>query len=287
MTPQPKHTQEGPFSQTEFQRYVREQMRAALRVTLTAVLEEELTAIIGAGRYEQSKERRDQRNGSYERDLLTSVGEIEDLAVPRSRQGHRTQLFDRYQRRQSELDAAILKMFVGGNSTEQVSNVVEALTGSAPSASAVSRLFHTLEAEYAVWKERPLAAHYPYVFADGTYFSVIYDGQAHKMPILAVVGINLTGEREVLGFTIGERENQQAWTDLLEQFKQRGMQQVDLWITDGNQAMLNAIALKFSTARRQRCVVHKIQNVLGYIPKERRPQVEPELKAIFYQQSAE
>jgi putative transposase len=285
MTPQPQNTQEGLLSQTEFQGYVREQMRAALRVTLTAILEEELTALIGAGRYEQSRERRDQRNGSYERDLLTSVGKIDELSVPRSRKGHRTQLFDRYQRRQGELDAAMLKMFVGGNSTEQVSNVVEALTGSAPSTSAVSRLFHTLEAEYAVWKERPLAAHYPYVFADGTYFSVIYDGQGHKMPILAVVGINLAGAREVLGFTIGERENQQAWTDLLEQFKQRGLQQVDLWITDGNQAMLNAIALKFSTAQRQRCVVHKIKNVLGYIPKERRPEVEPELKAIFYQQS--
>jgi transposase-like protein len=285
MTPQPQNTQEGPLSQTEFQAYVREQMRAALRVTLTAILEEELTAMIGAGRYEQTPERRDQRNGSYERDLLTSVGKIDELSVPRSRKGHRTQLFERYQRRQGELDAAMLKMFVGGNSTEQVSNVVEALTGSVPSPSAVSRLFHTLEAAYAVWKERPLAAHYPYVFADGTYFSVIYDGQGHKMPILAVVGINLAGEREVLGFTIGERENQQAWTDLLEQFKQRGMQQVDLWITDGNQAMLNAIALKFSTAQRQRCVVHKMQNVLGYIPKERRPEVEPELKAIFYQQS--
>jgi transposase-like protein len=285
MTPAPKHTQEGPIRQTEFQIYVREQMRAALRVTLTAILEEELTVIIGAGRYEQTQERRDQRNGSYGRDLLTSVGEIEGLTVPRSRKGHRTQLFDRYQRRQGELDAAMLKMFVGGNSTEQVSNVVAALTGSAPSASAVSRLFHTLEAEYAVWKERPLAAHYQYVFADGTYFSVIYDGQAHKMPILAVVGINLAGDREVLGFTIGERENQQAWTDLLEQFKQRGLQQVDLWISDGNQAMLNAIERKFSTAQRQRCVVHKVKNVLGYIPKERQPEVEPELKAIFYQES--
>ena len=120
-------------------------MRAALRVTLTAILEEELTAIIGAGRYEQTKERRDKRNGSYGRDLLTSVGEIEVLTVPRSRKGHRTQLFERYQRRQSELDAAMLKMFVGGNSTEQVGQVVEALTGSTPSPSTVSRLFHTLE----------------------------------------------------------------------------------------------------------------------------------------------
>ena len=287
MTPAPKHTQEEPFRQNEFQAYVREQMRAALRVTLTAILEEELTAIIGAGRYEQTSERRDQRNGRYERDLLTSVGEIEELAVPRSRKGHRTQLFERYQRRQSELDAAMLKMFVGGNSTEQVSNIVEALTGSAPSPAAVSRLFHTLEAEYTVWKERPLRAHYQYIFADGTYFSVIYDGQGHKMPILAVVGINLAGDREVLGFTIGDRENQQAWADLLEQFKQRGLQQVDLWITDGNQAMLNAIELKFATAQRQRCVAHKLKNVLGYIPKERQPLVEPELKAIFYQESRE
>jgi putative transposase len=285
MTPQTKDTQEGAVSQNEFQAYVREQMRAALRVTLTAILEEELTAIIGAGRYEQSSERRDHRNGSYQRDLLSSMGKLEGLEVPRSRKGHQTQLFERYQRRQAELDAAMLKMFVGGNSTEQVGNVVEALTGSAPSTSAVSRLFHTLEAEYAVWKERPLAARYQYAFADGTYFSVIYDGQAHKMPILAVVGINLAGHREVLGFTIGDRENQQAWTDLLEQFKQRGLQQVDLWITDGNQAMLNAIEQKFSTAQRQRCVAHKIKNVLGYIPKERQTQVEPELKAIFYQES--
>jgi transposase-like protein len=287
MTPQTKDTQEVPVSQNEFQAYVRKQMQAALRVTLTAILEEELTAIIGAGRYEQTSERRDRRNGSYERDLLTSMGELEDLTVPRSRKGYRTQLFDRYQRRQSELDAAMLKMFVGGNSTEQVSNIVEALTGSAPSAAAVSRLFHTLEAEYAVWKERPLSAHYQYVFADGTYFSVIYEGQGHKMPILAVVGINLAGEREVLGFTIGDRENQQAWIDLLEQFKQRGLRQVDLWITDGNQAMLNAIELKFATAQRQRCVAHKLKNVLGYIPKERQSAVEPELKAIFYQESRE
>jgi putative transposase len=285
MTPQTKDTQEVPFSQTEFQAYVREQMRAALRVTLSAVLEEELTAIIGAGRYEQTRDRRDHRNGSYDRDLLTSVGPLEDLEVPRSRQGHQTQLFDRYQRRQAELDAAMLKMFVGGNSTEQVGQVVEALTGSTPSSSAVSRLFHTLEAEYATWRERPLAAHYPYAFADGTYFTVMYEEKGIKMAVLSVVGIRPDGQREVIGFTTGDRENQQAWADLFEQFKQRGMQTVGLWITDGNQAMLNAIASKFPQAQRQRCVLHKIKNVLGYLPKQHHEKIEPELQAIFYQDS--
>lgn len=82
MTPTPQHTQEGPFSQTEFQAYVRAQMQAALRVTLTAVLEEKLTALIGAERYEQTSARRDQRNGYYQRNLLTSVGPLAGLAVP-------------------------------------------------------------------------------------------------------------------------------------------------------------------------------------------------------------
>lgn len=285
MTAQPKDTQEAAISQAEFQDYVREQMRAAIRVTLTTILAEELTAIIGAERYEQSSTRRDRRNGSYQRDLLTSLGPLQGLGVPRSRQGHRTQLFDRYQRRQAELDGAMLKMFVGGNSTVQVGQVVEALTGSTPSTSAVSRLFHTLEAEYAVWRERPLAAHYRYVFADGACFTVIYEEQGIKMTVLAVVGINLTGEKEVLGFTTGDRENQPAWCDLLAQFKPRGLKQVDLWITDGSQAMLNAIDQKFPSSQRQRCVAHKLQNVLGYLPKERLAQIEPELKAIFYQES--
>lgn len=285
MTPQPKDTQEAAISQAEFQDYVREQLRAAIRVTLMSILDEEMTVLIGAERYEQTSTRRDRRNGSYQRDLLTSLGPLQGLDVPRSRHGHRTQLFERYQRRQAELDGAMLKMFVGGNSTAQVGQVVEALTGSTPSTSAVSRLFHTLEAEYAVWRERPLAAHYQYVFADGTYFTVIYEAQGIKMAMLAVVGINLAGEKEVLGFTTGDRENQQAWCDLLEQFKQRGLKQVDLWITDGNQAMLNAIDQKFPSSQRQRCVVHKLKNVLGYLPKERHAQLEPELKAIFYQES--
>jgi putative transposase len=287
MTPKLKHTQEGPISQSEFQSYVRDQMRAALRVTLSTILEEELTALIGAAPYEQNTERRDHRNGSYQRNLVTSVGEIEALNVPRSRSGYRTQLFERYQRRQTELDTAMLNMYIGGNSTEQVGAVVESLTGTQPSAATVSRVFHTLEAEYAVWKQRPLATHYQYVFADGTYFTVIYEEQGIKMAVLAVVGINLAGEREVLGFTTGDRENQAAWEDLLEQFKSRGLAQVDLWITDGNQAMLNAIALKFPASQRQRCIVHKMKNVLGYIPKQQHDLVQAELKAIFYQESRE
>lgn len=178
-------------------------------------------------------------------------------------------------------------MFVYGISTEKVGQTLETLSGSHPSPSTVARVFHTLEAEVEAWKKRPLAAHYLYVIADGTYFSVIYDGEGAKIPILAVIGIDETGKRDVLGFCSGDRDNQQAWEALLDNLKERGLQQVDLWITDGNQAMMNAIERKCFHARRQRCIRHKMANVLGYVPKEQHDRVEPELRAIFYQENLE
>ncbi len=94
----------------------------------------------------------------------------------------------------------------------------------------------------------------------------------------------------MIGFTTGDRENQPAWEDLFEQFKQRGLQTVGLWISvpsgHPNQATLNAIATKFPSAQRQRCILHKIKYVLGYLPKQQHAKIEPELKAIFYQDSS-
>ena len=103
------------------------------------------------------------------------------------------------------------------------------------------------------------------------------------MPILAVVGIAETGERDVLAFRIGDRENQQAWEDLFDDLKQRGVKDIGLWGSSGNQTMINAMTKKFPTAARKPCVVHKMDNVLDYVPSKQREQVEPELKALFYQ----
>jgi transposase-like protein len=275
--------EEGVRSQEAFEQMVKERLRQAVRIALISVLEEEVTAFIGARPYERNEQRRDQRNGHYTRNLETTVGQIADLPVPRTRGGHQTQVFERYHRRRDELDGAIGEMFVKGVSTAKVGQVIETLTGSQPSASTVSRVFHTLEAEYEQWKQRKLAEHYAYAFADGTYFTVIYNGEGCKMPILAVVGIATTGERDVLAFRVGDRENQQAWEDLFDDLKARGVKKIGLWVSDGNQAMLNAITAKFATSRRQRCVMHKMENVLSYVPQKQRELVEPELKALFYQ----
>lgn len=283
MTPQPNHKQIDQEGQAQLQELVKERLQMAIKLTLIQVLEEEIETYIGAAPYQRTAERQDYRNGTYERDLDTSMGRIEELTVPRTRNGYRTVLFERYQRRQAELDEAICDMFVKGISQAQVGNVIEALSGIHPSASTVSRVFHSLEADFDSWKKRELKPHYWYVFADGTYFKVIYAGEGCKMPILAVIGIDETGKREVLGFTVGDCENQRAWEDLLDDLKNRGVQTIDLWITDGHKAMLNAIQNKFPGSQRQRCMKHKMENILAYVPKKQQEQVRLELKAIFYQ----
>lgn len=287
MSPKENHKLSRSERQATIHELLEERIRLSIRHTLITVLEEEVNEFTQAEPYQRTKERKDYRNGYYERDLVTTAGEIENLPVPRTRQGFRTELFERYQRRMADLDEAILEMFVKGVSTEQVGNVIETLTGTHPSASTVSRVFHTLEGEFEAWKKRPLQGHYLYVFADGTYFTVIYDERGCKMPILAIIGIDEEGKRDVLGFTVGERENQDAWEDLLDNLKERGVLQVDLWITDGNQAMINAISIKFSQSKRQRCIKHKMENILGYIPKKQQDVIQPEIRAIFYQTNRE
>ena len=287
MTPKTNHKRLEGEGQAMIQDLLQERMRLSIKYTLIEILEEEIDAFVHAAPYQRTAQRRDYRNGSYERDLGTSLGVIQDLPVPRTREGFRTELFERYQRRQTELDEAICEMFIHGVSTAQVGEVLETLTGAHPSPSTVSRIFHSLEGEFESWKKRSLHAHYLYVFADGTYFTVIYDQDGCKMPILAVVGIDETGQREVLAFSVGERENQAAWEDLLDNLKERGIERIDLWITDGNKAMLNAIERKFPASQRQRCVQHKLENVLGYIPEKHHDQVQPELKSIFYQEDRE
>jgi putative transposase len=287
MAPKSEDTRATAMSQAEFTEMLTTQMKEAVRLTLVTILEEEITALIGALPHERSISRTDRRNGHYRRDLDTTMGHIDELAVPRTRGGYRTQLFERYARRRPELDEAIAGMFVKGVSTRGVGEVMETLTGAAPSPSTVSRVFHTLEGEYQAWKSRPLSPRYEYVFADGTYFTVIYDGEGCKMPILVVIGIKSDGIREVLGFSVGDRENQRAWEGVFEDLKARGVEEVGLLITDGGKAMLNALSSKFPGVKRQRCVKHKMENVLSYVPKKQREAVGEELKAIFYQESRE
>lgn len=139
-----------------FRVFVQEQMRQAIRTTFIDILEEEVTQFIGAERYARTTSRREQRAGYRSRTLGTTVGIIDDLPIPRTRGGFHTQLFDHYQRRMTEVDTLLRDMFIGGVSQQTVSTVVEQVTGTPASPSTISRVFHSLEAEFATWQKRTL-----------------------------------------------------------------------------------------------------------------------------------
>lgn len=148
MTPRRNHTLSQAERQATIHELLQEKMQLAIRHTLITVLEEEVDNLIQAALYQRTPNRKDYRNGHYERDLVTTMGEIEELPVPRTRRSFHTELFERYQRRQAELDESICDMFVKGVSTAGVGEIIEALTDTHPSPSTVSRVFHSLEDEF-------------------------------------------------------------------------------------------------------------------------------------------
>jgi transposase-like protein len=271
------------LSQAEFKVYLTERARGWVRVLFEEVMQAELTALLQVQPYERNAKRRGQRNGSYRRDLTTSLGRLEAVQVPRDRAGQfQTRVFEQYQRRHDEVDQAIQTMFIKGLSTSGVGQAVGPLLNDTPSPSTVSRIFHSLEEECAAWRQRPLAAHYRYLYLDGTYFTIGYDDTYEKTPILAAMGVTLQGEREVLGFTSGDKESRAAWDAFLEELQRRGLETADLWITDGGPAGIGAVEAKFPGAVRQRCVVHKVENILAHVPKAKQEEVRNELNRIFY-----
>src|SRR6185437_3259733 len=139
----------------EFHQHLRELIRGATRVVMEEIMQEELTRFLQAEWGEITSTRQGYRNGSYTRDLLTSTGQIEDLRVPRDREGQfHTQAFERYSRYEPQVAAALTDMFVSGTSTHKVGDVTKTLLGTAPSASTVSRLNQTLSEQFDAWRVR-------------------------------------------------------------------------------------------------------------------------------------
>ena len=219
---------------------------------------------------------------------MTPTGRIEDLKVPRDREGEfHPQAFERYNRNAPEVAEALTQMFVSGVSTHKVGEVAEKLMGVGPSASAVSRLNHTLTDQFEVWRQRPLLAHYRILYLDGIHFTVRHGSQTDSTIILTALAVDLEGNKDVLALRACAEEDKDGWSCLLQDLRTRGATQMDLIVTDGHDGLLAAVSALFSATPRQRCVVHKQRNVLNAIPHRERKEVSAELAGIFKQEKKE
>jgi putative transposase len=257
-------------------------LRGIVERALQAILEEEMTAHLGAARYERGEGRSGYRNGHKPRALTTRVGTIE-LRVPQDRDGtFSTELFARYQRSEQALVATLMEMYLQGVSTRKVAAITEELCGTAFSKSQVSAVVGRLDPELKAWRERPLtAAAYPYLVVDARYEHARVDGRVVTLGVLVVAGVRADGRREVLAVEEADTESEATYHGLFTRLKDRGLRDVELVTSDDHRGLRAAIERHFQGASWQRCQVHFSRNLLGMVGARHRGRLGEELRGIF------
>jgi len=262
-------------------------LRGIVERTVQAILEEEMTAHLGAARYERGGDRTGYRNGHKPRTLTTRVGTLE-LRVPQDRDGtFSTEVFARYQRSEQALVATLMEMYVQGVSTRKVTAITEALCGTGVSKSQVSALVGRLDPELAAWRARPLAAAaYPYLVIDARYEHARVDGRVVSLGVLIVAGVRDDGRREILAIEEADTESEATYQELFTRLKERGLRGVELVTSDDHRGLKAAIARHFQGASWQRCQVHFGRNLRGMVGATHRGRLSEELRGIFGAASA-
>ena len=266
---------------------LRELVRKTVEDTLNGLLEAEADELVGAERYERTAEREAYRAGHYDRGLTTSSGEV-TIHMPKLK-GARftTAIIERYRRRESSVEEAMIEMYLAGVSTRRIEDVSEILWGSSVSAATVSNLNEKAFASVEEWRNRPLERAYPYVCVDGIYLKRSWGGAYENVAVMVAVGVNDDGYREVIGAAEGFTESSECWRDFLSWLRSRGLRGVRMIVGDKAAGMVGSIAEVFPDAAYQRCTVHFYRNVLARVPKSRRAAVAAMLKAIHAMESRE
>ena len=257
-------------------------LRGIVERAVQAILEEEMTAHLGAARYERGEGRTGYRNGSKPRTLTTRVGTLE-LRVPQDRDGtFSTELFARYQRSEQALVTTLMEMYLHGVSTRRVAAITEALCGTSISKSQVSALVGRLDPELKAWRERPLtAAAYPYLVVDARYEHARVDGRVVSVGVLVVAGVRDDGRREILAVEEADTESEATYDTLFRRLKDRGLRGVELVTSDSHRGLTAAIGRHFQGAGWQRCQVHFSRNLLGMVGAKHRGRLGEDLRGIF------
>lgn len=266
---------------------LRELVRRTVEDTLNGLLEAEADDLVGAGRYERTADREAYRAGHYDRGLTTSSGEV-TIHMPKLK-GARftTAIIERYRRRESSVEEAMMEMYLAGVSTRRIEDVSEILWGSSVSAATVSNLNERAFASVEEWRNRPLERAYPYVYVDGIYLKRSWGGSYENVAVMIAIGVNDDGYREVIGAAEGFTESSECWRDFLSWLRSRGLHGVRMIVGDKASGMVGSIAEVFPEAAYQRCTVHFYRNVLARVPKSRRAGVAAMLKAIHAMESRE
>ncbi len=260
-------------------------MRRLLLTMLQALVDAEATAHIGADPYERTNTRTTHRNGTRDKLVATTAGDL-TIKIPKVRSGSFfPSLLAPRRRIDVALHAVMMQAWIEGVSTRKVDDLVAALgVESGISKSEVSRICAQLDADVAAWRTRPLGEiAFPYVFLDATYCKARVAGRGVSRAVVIATGVSADGRREVLGCAVGDRETEAFWTEFLRELRDRDLSGVQLVISDSHRGLVNAISTVLQGAAWQRCRVHFMRNVLARVGKGHGEMVAAAVRTVFAQ----
>ena len=275
------------IEQEQLNRHLDKVVRGTVERTLNELLDAEADRLCGAGRYERSEARKDTRAGSYTRKLDTKAGQVK-IKVPKLRTlTFETAIIERYRRRESSVEEALIEMYLAGISVRRVEDITEALWGTRVSPSTVSNLNKKVYGRIDKWLKAPIEGKFVYVFLDGIWLKRCWAGEVKNVSVLVAVGVDQYGYRQVLGIKEGAKEDKESWIAFMRYLKERGLSGIQLFVSDKCLGLVESLADFYPEAKWQRCVVHFYRNIFTVVPKSKVKDVAAMLKAIHAQEDRE
>ena len=256
-------------------------VRNSVEETLNSLLDAEADRLVNAERYARDEDRKGYRSGHYDRSFTTTAGDV-NLRIPKLKGlTFETAIIERYKRRETSVEEALIEMYLAGVSVRRVEDITEALWGSKVSPGTISNLNKKAYENIDIWRNRSLSNEtYPYVYVDGIFLKRCWGENFENISILVAVGVSSDGRREILGAMEGLKEDLESWKNFFVWLKSRGLSGVRLIIGDKALGMVEAIAQVFPNAKYQRCIVHFYRNVFSVVPNQKVKEVAKMLKAI-------
>jgi putative transposase len=262
-------------------------VKGTVQETLNTLLDEEAERLCNAKRYERTEARKDTRAGYYQRTLHTKAGEV-NIKMPKLRTlPFETAIIERYRRRESSVEEALVEMYLAGVSVRRVEDITEALWGTKVSPGTISQLNKRIYKTIEIWRKRPIEGEYPYVYLDGIALRRSWGGEVKNVSVLVAIGVDREGYRQILGVAEGAKEDKESWSTFLRYLKGRGLKKVELFISDKCLGLVESLGEFYPKALWQRCIVHFYRNVFTVVPRGKVKEVALMLKAIHAQEDRE
>jgi len=260
-----------------------ELLKQLFGMMLERLMEGERTAVLGYDKYDyEGYGKPNSRNGHYQRDLLTGLGFLEKLNIPRDRLGEFTpELLDKWQRATKPMDKLVMSLYAKGMTTRDINAIVEEIYGKTYSPQQVTLITQEVEEERKAWEKRSLKPRYVAIFVDALFVSIRRGDTVSKDAVYVMSGIDDAGYRDILGMYIGATETASFWKGICADIKERGVHEVLLFVSDGLTGIEGTIHEAFPRAFVQLCIVHQIRNTLNQVRPKDKGKVALKLKEIY------